>query len=323
MAIGRLIVALCCLAAPALANDSSSELTAGGLVLTRNDGIAMQREDLTLSTDEVSVRYEMRNDTGKPVTLRVAFPLPDVPVWTPGGKTVRDRAGQEIGHNIDLPDVVDPNYLGFSVTADGKPLTVETDIHAVLPDGRDIVKDLYRIGGWNLVLRPSFYEADPTMKHVDAADPGPTIHRELQALHAIDGDAGALSQGRHAGYASGSVSRRLHDRVYSAHRAQLGRADRDVSPDGQERRVAAWRAHQRGGGDRSVRGFSAAGDGGAAVGGDGYELRSDAGFAGAAVAERVGVMPSITIWRSFGCICGFAATMAAVSRGSPSPVSVA
>ncbi len=34
-------------------------------------------------------------------------------------------------------------------------------------------------------------------------------------------------------------------------------------------------------------------------------------------------IPSITIWRNFGCICGFAATIAAVSRGSPSPVSVA
>lgn len=66
----------CCLAvsvaAPAMANDSASELAAGGLVLTRTDAIAMQREDLTLAPDEVTVRYEMRNDTGKPVTLRVA-----------------------------------------------------------------------------------------------------------------------------------------------------------------------------------------------------------------------------------------------------------
>src|SRR5579871_4486292 len=66
-------------ARPAVANDSSSELAAGGIVLTKTDAIAMQREDLSLSPAEVRVRYEMRNDTGRPVTLRVAFPLPDVP----------------------------------------------------------------------------------------------------------------------------------------------------------------------------------------------------------------------------------------------------
>ena len=56
-------------AVPAAANDSSSELAAGGIVLVKTDAITMQREDLTLSPSEVKVRYEMRNDTGQPVTL--------------------------------------------------------------------------------------------------------------------------------------------------------------------------------------------------------------------------------------------------------------
>jgi hypothetical protein len=188
MKTGFLIALGCCLATPAFANDSSSELGAGGLVLTKTDAISMQREDLTLAPDQVTVRYEMRNDTGKPVTLRVAFPMPDVPVETPGGKAVRGRDGQETGHNINLPDVNDPNYLGFYVTADGQSVTTETEIRADLPDGRNIVKDLYRIGGWRLVLQPAFYETDPTMKRVDGADVGPTIHQELLKLHAIDGN---------------------------------------------------------------------------------------------------------------------------------------
>ena len=182
----------CCLAvsvaAPAMANDSASELAAGGLVLTRTDAIAMQREDLTLAPDEVTVRYEMRNDTGKPVTLRVAFPMPEVPVATPGGRSLLGPSGQEIAHNIDMPDVADPNFLGFFVTAGGKPLTTETEIQADLPDGRNIVKDLYRIGGWRLVLQPSFYETDPTMNQIDANDVGPTIHQALRKLRAVDGD---------------------------------------------------------------------------------------------------------------------------------------
>ena len=186
------IVVACCIAvlvsASAMANDSASELAAGGLVLTKTDAITMQREDLTLTPDQVTVRYEMRNDTGKSVTLRVAFPMPDVPVDTPDGKTVRDRAGKEIGYNIGMRDVSDPNFLNFFVSADGKALTTETEIRADLPDGRNIAQDLYRLGGWPLVLRPSFYETDPTMKQVDAADVGPTIHAALLKLHAIDGD---------------------------------------------------------------------------------------------------------------------------------------
>jgi Domain of unknown function (DUF4424) len=186
-----LLVTVVLAASRALANDSSSELAAGGLVLTRTDAIAMQREDLTLAPDQVTVRYEMRNDTGKPVTLRVAFPMPDVPVQTPAGKSLRGPDGKDIAYNVGLRDITDPNYLGFFVTADGKAISTETDIHAVLPDGRDIVKDLYRLGGWGLVLRPSFYEIDPTMKTIDANDVGPTIHQGLLALHAVEGDAKA------------------------------------------------------------------------------------------------------------------------------------
>jgi len=188
MKTGFAIALVCCLATSARANDSSSELATGGLVLTKTDAITMQREDLTLSPDEVTVRYEMRNDTGKPVTLRVAFPMPDLPVGTPDGKALRGPDGQETGHNVNLPDVADPNYLGFYATADGQTLTTETEIRADLPDGRNIVQDLYRIGGWRLILQPNFYETDPTMKRIDGDDVGPTIHQALLKLHAIDGD---------------------------------------------------------------------------------------------------------------------------------------
>ena len=51
-------VAVATLAAlPALANDTSAELSTGGLVFVRNDDVEMLSEDLLISAREVSVRY--------------------------------------------------------------------------------------------------------------------------------------------------------------------------------------------------------------------------------------------------------------------------
>lgn len=44
--------------APAAANDSSAELAAGGLVLTRNDAVAMLAENLFISREAVRVHEE-------------------------------------------------------------------------------------------------------------------------------------------------------------------------------------------------------------------------------------------------------------------------
>jgi len=72
-ASGALCAAVLALSGQAAANDSGSELAAGGIVLVKNDDIAMQREDLTLSPSEVRVRYEMRNDSGNPNVHLVIF----------------------------------------------------------------------------------------------------------------------------------------------------------------------------------------------------------------------------------------------------------
>lgn len=68
------------LPAPAKANNTQAALGLGGLIFERSDEIAMESEDLYLSHDKVRVRYTYRNLTSKPVTILVAFPLPDVPV---------------------------------------------------------------------------------------------------------------------------------------------------------------------------------------------------------------------------------------------------
>jgi len=172
------IAAALLLASPAVANDSAAELAAGGLELVRTDAIAMQREDLALSPSEVQVRYEMRNDTGQPVTLRVAFPMPEVPHMTPGGMTTGPGDGNG-PHNIALRPPTDPNFLNFRVRSNGQDIKPEVEVRATLPNGRDIAAELREIGGPMLVLQPGlFVEGDTPL-------PAETVAR-LQALGAYE-----------------------------------------------------------------------------------------------------------------------------------------
>jgi len=173
----KLLVAVCVLvlAGVVRANDSGSELAASGIVLMKNEVIAMQREDLTLSPGEVRVRYEMRNDSGKPLSLRVAFPLPEIPAVTPGGRTTTTG-----GYNILMADPKEPNFLGFRVWADGHEVMPEVEIRAMLPDGRDIGSQLQQIGGLSLVLRSGYFF--PT----DDTDLDATTRRRLGELGALE-----------------------------------------------------------------------------------------------------------------------------------------
>ena len=162
-------------AGPAAANDSSSELAAGGIVLVKTDAITMQREDLTLSPAEVKVRYEMRNDTGQPVTLRVAFPMPEVPSDGPAGMTTSTG-----GHNVAIRPPTDPNFMRFQVSANGHEIKPEVEIKALLPNGHDTAATLREIGGLPLVLQPGLFLA-PEDKPLDAA-----TRQKLAALGAIE-----------------------------------------------------------------------------------------------------------------------------------------
>lgn len=108
------------LALPALANDSTAELAAGGLVLTRTDAIEMRSEDLFISEQAVQVRYVFVNTSGKPVTTRVAFPMPDI-------------GGAEFFYSdTSIPNRDDPaNLLDFRTTVDGRPVAMAVEQRAV------------------------------------------------------------------------------------------------------------------------------------------------------------------------------------------------
>ena len=158
---------------PSTANDSMSELAAGGLVLITNDDIVMQKEDLYLSENEIKIRYEMRNESQKIIKARVAFPLPEIPHITPSGFTTSKG-----GYNIAIQPPTDPNILDFSVVVNGKVINPDVEMKALLK-GKDIASDLALIGGQSLVLRSGEFMLDET----PISD---QLHKQLMAIGAFE-----------------------------------------------------------------------------------------------------------------------------------------
>ena len=100
-------------AAPAAANDSTAEHSAGGLVLTRSADIDMVSEDLFVSAGEVRVRYVFRNRSPREIRTVVAFPMPD--------RDLREEREMDVAY---------PS--GFATRVDGRPVTMKVERKAVL-----------------------------------------------------------------------------------------------------------------------------------------------------------------------------------------------
>ena len=110
----------------ALADDSSAMLGAGGVVmLTKNSDIRMATEDLYLSPKQVKVHYSFVNDGAKDADLMVAFPLPDVD----NAELSESPIGTTTGGG--------PNFVGFKLMVDGKPVTPTAEERAIFK-GKDV-----------------------------------------------------------------------------------------------------------------------------------------------------------------------------------------
>lgn len=101
-------------ALPASANDSSAELSTGGLIFVHNPDIEMRSEDLFISAREVHVRYRFFNSSPRDVTILVAFPMPEIQVNGP----------DEV---ISLPTEDAENFLAFTTTVNGKPVATDVE----------------------------------------------------------------------------------------------------------------------------------------------------------------------------------------------------
>lgn len=146
-------VAALLLAAPAAANDSTAELAAGGLVLTRTDAIVMKSEDLYISAGEVRVRYVFVNTSGKDVTTRVAFPMPDI-----GGP-------EFYFHDTNIPGGEDPaNLLAFVTRVDGQPVRMAVEQKA-------FVGEVERTGWLTARGVPLALHVDGMIGRLDALSP--------------------------------------------------------------------------------------------------------------------------------------------------------
>jgi len=111
----------------ASANDSSAELSIGGLQFTRSPYIEMRSEDLKISLDRVSVRYEFVNTSSSAVTVTVGFPLPDIDLSE--------------GDNVAFPSNDPLNFVDFETKVDGNPIKFNIDQRAFVGD-RDVTAQL-------------------------------------------------------------------------------------------------------------------------------------------------------------------------------------
>ena len=123
--IKRILLLTACLAAPALADDSSAMLGAGGIELVKNADIRMASEDLFLSPKAVRVHYTFTNDSGRDIDAMVAFPLPDIDNY--------EYSESPIGTVFDTT----PNFVGFKLMVDGKPVNAQVEERA-FNGGRDV-----------------------------------------------------------------------------------------------------------------------------------------------------------------------------------------
>lgn len=104
----------------AIANDSAAELSIGGLRFTHSPDVEMTREDLTISLERINVRYEFVNASSAPVTLTVAFPLPDIDLSE--------------GESISFPSSDPLNFVDFATKIDGVPVKFNIDQRAFAGD---------------------------------------------------------------------------------------------------------------------------------------------------------------------------------------------
>jgi hypothetical protein len=109
---------LCLIAAiPVMANDSAASTALGGVQLTREPRVSMQKERLFISQEKVRVEYEFLNETNKDITTQVAFPIPPYrfDMWSAGGS---------------------PRFDDFRLWVDGRELRYQVEAKALL-HGKD------------------------------------------------------------------------------------------------------------------------------------------------------------------------------------------
>jgi hypothetical protein len=115
------VAAAMALAGPAFANDSTYELSVGGLTFTQTTDVRLESEVLSISPQRVQVNYRFVNQTAAPVELQIAFPLPDIDL-------------SDTDTLVSIPVADSPNFVGFRTLVDGAPVRFDTVQRAFVND---------------------------------------------------------------------------------------------------------------------------------------------------------------------------------------------
>lgn len=155
--------------APALADDSSASLGAGGLVLMRSADVRMAAEELKISPRDVSATFTFVNDGRSDIDTIVAFVLPDIDTSRfseePLGATTKDPV----------------NFVGFEIVENGRKVPFETEQRAFYK-GRDVTAILRGTGVPLNIVDPDF---------VKTLDSLPPMKRKLlEAADLVDRESG-------------------------------------------------------------------------------------------------------------------------------------
>lgn len=112
----------------AFANDGFGVLGAGGIIIGKTDDIAMTKEVLDISYDQIKVDYEFVNESDHDITETIVFPLPP---YTDGSQSDADQR----------------SIRDFTVNVNGKPVKFKKRVRAVsYLTNHDITQKLKRIG---------------------------------------------------------------------------------------------------------------------------------------------------------------------------------
>jgi len=109
------------------ADDSAVSVAEGGVRLSREARISMEKEVLRISDKTVAVDFDFLNESDSDITTEVGFPIPPY------------KFGQwgDPGWRRDFPD--------FRVWVDGREIKYQTDVRAKL-DGKDYTDLLRKLG---------------------------------------------------------------------------------------------------------------------------------------------------------------------------------
>jgi hypothetical protein len=125
-ALGIILLALAC-SLSSHADDSAVSVAEGGIRLSREARISMEKEVLRISDKTVAVDFDFLNESDSDITTEVGFPIPPYEF----------REWGDPGWHRDFSD--------FRVWVDGREIKYQTDVRAKL-NGKDYTDLLRKLG---------------------------------------------------------------------------------------------------------------------------------------------------------------------------------